>query len=90
MKIKNIDDIQREIIEKEHQEMKDKIVNDTTEVFGKVRDNIKKQNDEKKKKRSLITRWFISMGVLIAFLCVVNLILLNLWVLRWVIKSLFG
>lgn len=84
---KSLDDIEKEKLENERAKFKEQVTKDAVEIVGRVSKNIK---DEKKKNQTLLNRLVWLIINLILFLFLLNLVLLNAWVLRWVIKSLFG
>ena len=88
---KCLDDIERERIEREHFNFKEKIVKDSGDIINRVTRNIREEKIRNRSAKNKVFRLFVYISlVVIALLLCINAILLNVWVLKWVIKSLFG
>jgi hypothetical protein len=86
MAIKGIDDIEREKRIEERFKIKKEAIEDINDVISGV------FRKPKKKKTFIDYIFFILkfLGVIILIMVVVNLILGNIWLLRFFMKSLFG
>jgi hypothetical protein len=86
MPIKRLDDIEREKRKEERATMTREVTEDINEVIGNV---FKKP---KRKKTFLDYIFFIIkfLGVIILIMIVINLVLGNIWLLKFFLKSLFG
>ena len=83
---KSLDDIERE-----HFNFKEKIVKDSGDIINRVTRNIREEKIRNRSAKNKVFRLFVYISlVVIALLLCINAILLNVWVLKWVIKSLFG
>jgi len=87
---KSLDEIQREKIEEEHRKFKEKLITDASDVIKGVGDNLTKDNEVKEEKRSFWNKLSRFLLVVLFLLVGTNLLLINIWVLRWVLTSLFG
>lgn len=92
MIFKSLDDVERDVNDKERNEFKEKIVKDTTEILGKIKETISKKKPKTPSKKNKILKmliWlFFGLGLLI--FCI-NFLLVNIWLFKWLIKSLiFG
>jgi|WetSurMetagenome_2_1015567.scaffolds.fasta_scaffold64415_5 hypothetical protein len=89
--IKNLDDIEREKKARENAELKEQIAQDTSDVLSKIN---KKFKDNRNKNRSILTKivrfvmWFL-LSIAIFIFCL-NLLLFNIWLLKWLIQQLFN
>ena len=85
MAFKSLDDIERNKSNSDREEFKERVIKDTTEVFSKIRATKKKRNPIYKVLKFL--NWVI-LGIGLLILCT-NFLLANIWLFRWLIKSLF-
>jgi len=87
MAFKTMDDIERDKNKEERVKMRKDISEDINEVIGNI--NILKKTPKKKKRG--IFGWIILtlLGLLLGVI-VVNFILGNIWLLKFLIKNLFG
>ena len=84
MKIKTMDDIEREKNTENREKMKKEISEDINDVVGNI------FGKQKKKKRSIL-KWIAVISLfLLTTMIVLNFVLGNIWLLRFFIKSLFG
>lgn len=83
MAFKTMDDIERD----KHREKRDKIKQEITEDVNDVIGNI--FGKPKKNKNPIMTILKIA-GIFILVIILINLILGNIWLLRFFLKSLFG
>ena len=95
MKITGIDDIENERRKKANKEVSD----DITDVFEKVmfsigdhfkRKEIERDNKNRRNPRKRIKKFFGYLGLFGLFILVINFVLGNIWLLKSLIKSLFG
>ena len=80
-----MDDIQRDREKRQRDEMNKKISEDVANTLKGIKE---KMNPPKKP--SKIRRFIMFQIILGILLLLLNFILLNLWILKWVIKSLLG
>ena len=85
MAFRGIDDIEKDADVKERDEFKRRVVTDLNDVLN----GIKKNNEQRKKKRKLWVKISILLGVLGLLLLTINFVLVNIWLLKFFIKSLF-
>jgi hypothetical protein len=84
MKIKTMDDIEREKNAENREKMKKEISEDINDVVGNI------FGKQKKKKRSIL-KWIAIISLfLLTTIIILNFVLGNIWLLRFFIKSLFG
>lgn len=86
MAIKTMDDVEREKRNEERTSFKKEAIDDINEVISGV---FKKP----KRKKGIIDYIFMILkflGIAILIMIVVNLVLGNIWLLRFFLKSLFG
>jgi len=85
MAFRGIDDIEKDADVKERDEFKRRVVTDLNDVLN----GIKKNNEQRKKKRKLWVKISILLGVLGLLLLTINFVLVNVWLLKFFIKALF-
>jgi len=94
MSYKNIDDIERERQERAREKLKENITDDIDDVmkdlFDRFRGESEKRKRERKDKESWIVKLLKLLGLIGLGLLVINLILGNVWLLKYFIKSLFN
>lgn len=89
MKFKTLDDVERDKTRREREEMNENIATDIDDVINKVQTKFSMRNPKKKKRGIIKTSlWVIFFLALLIIL--VNFLLLNVWALKFFIKSLFG
>ena len=86
MAIKSLDDIERE----KHQENREKMKKEITEDVNDVISNVFKKPKRKRNAWDVIFRVLKILGILILIMIVINLVLGNIWLLKFFMKSLFG
>jgi hypothetical protein len=85
MAFKGIEDIEREKHKEERDSMKREVTEDINDIIGNV-------FRKPKKKKDVLYYIFLLMkifGVLILLMIIINLILGNIWLLKFFIKDLF-
>lgn len=89
VRFKTVDDIERDKIKREREEMNENIASDIDDVIGKVQTKISMRK-QKKKKRSILKTilWLLFFSLLLLILA--NFLLFNIWALKFFIKNLFG
>ena len=91
MTIKDISDIERE----KEEEAKIKISKDASDItekfFSNLEDTLKRKKIERSKARSkrLIPRLLKWLGIIISLVVILDLLLGSVWLLKFLIKSLF-
>ena len=90
MTFKNMRDIERDKEAKEREEFKSKITKDTDDVIKNLLGNFEKRKKERKKEQSIFYKILKLLGIIGLGLLVINLIIGNIWLLNFFIKSLFG
>lgn len=85
MTIKRLDDIEREKRKEERATLTKEVTEDINEVIG----NVFKKPKRKKNLLDYILLILKIFGVLILIMIVINLVLGNIWLLKFFIKSLF-
>jgi len=94
MTYKNIDDIERDKQERAREKIKENITSDiddvVKELFKTFRGETEKRKRERKNKESWLIKLLKLLGVIGLGLLVLNFILVNVWLLRFFIKSLFN
>ncbi|MFA6022978.1 MAG: hypothetical protein WC781_02740 [Candidatus Pacearchaeota archaeon] len=90
MKFKTVDDISREKAKQEREEMTEGFAEDIDNVLNKVQGKFILRKQKNKKKRGILKTIFWVLFFLVIFIIVLNFILLNVWALKFFIKSLFG
>jgi hypothetical protein len=85
MAIKRLEDIERE----KHNESREKIKKEISEDIGDVLDNVFRKPKKKKNLFYYIIGFLKLIGILILLMTIVNLVLGNIWLLRFFTKSLF-
>ncbi len=87
MTFKTLDDIERKKEEEEKKEFKEDVAKDIKDIFSGVFDTPKKP---KKKKKNWVLRFLKWLGILFLGLLIINFILGNIWLIRFLLKDLFG
>lgn len=82
---KSIDDIERDNAEKERKERRENIAEDINQVLERV----KLRGNNKKKKRKWWVRLLLFLLGLGLFIMIINFVLGNIWLLRFLVNSLF-
>ena len=85
MAFRGIDDIEKDADVKERDEFKRRVVTDLNDVLN----GIKKNNEQRKKKRKLWIKIAILLGVIGLLLLTINFVLVNVWLLKFFVKDLF-
>jgi hypothetical protein len=85
MVFRGIDDIEKDADTKERDEFKRRVVTDLNDVLN----GIKKNNEQRKKKRKLWVKIAILLGVIGLLLLAINFVLVNVWLLKFFVKDLF-
>jgi hypothetical protein len=89
--IKNLDDIEREKKARESAELKEQIAQDTSDVMSKISKKIKANNNKNRSIFNKITRFVMwSLLTIAIFIFCINLLLLNVWLLRWLVQQLLA
>lgn len=88
MKFKTVDDISRDRENREKEEYKEGIAQDIDDVITKVEGKFRSRR--KKQRRSFLSTILWILFFLLILVVFVNFILLNVWALRFFIRSLFG
>ena len=86
MIFKTLDDIERKKEEEERKEFKEDLSEDIKEILKKVFPQIK----PKKKKKNWFLKILKWLGILFLGLIIINFILGNIWLIRFLLKDLFG
>jgi hypothetical protein len=91
MTFKSLDDIEREKRERDRVKFKEDVSKDIVDVFGNIRDKMGIKPPPKKKPffKTAIKNILFWLFILFLLILVVNLILGNIWLLKFFIKSLF-
>ena len=89
MPIKRLEDIEREKAEEKREKFKRQITEDARDVIEGVFSPPKKHKNEK---LFFTVFWFIAKSLLVLLLgiIVINLILGNIWLLKFFVKEFFG
>jgi t-SNARE complex subunit (syntaxin) len=90
MVFKDLGDIENDKRLREKEKMKDEISQDIEDVIDNFRRKVNKSREERKKKRGLFGKIIIILLLIFAFLCVIDLLLGSVWLLKFFIKSLFN
>lgn len=87
MKIRTMDDIEREKRKEDRNKMRSEISEDINEVIG----NVFGKPEKKNKKGFLSWLWFSFkiVGIIFLFIIFLDLVLGSVWLLKFLIKSLF-
>jgi hypothetical protein len=86
MTFKDLSDIEREHREKERESFKDDLSTDVVDILKRVST---KSKTEKKNKRPWFMKIIYLLAMFGAFMLVLNFVLVNVWLIRFFIKSLF-
>jgi hypothetical protein len=89
MTFKDMDDISKENQEREREELKKNITKDVSEVVGNLSKKYTEESKKRKEKRKWWLKLIIALLILGCFLLTINLILGNVWLLKFFIKELF-
>ena len=87
-KFTTIDDIERKKQERGRREFKEKVTEDIKDIFEGIFDTPEKK--PKKKKTNWLWKILKWLGILFVGLVVLNFILGNIWLARFLLKDLFG
>lgn len=87
MAIKTMDDIERDKHNEDRNKMKREVTEDVNDILGNI------FGRPKRTRKSWLDRVFNILkllGILVLIMIVINLVLGNIWLLRFFLKSLFG
>ena len=84
-KIISLDDIDRKNKISQRAQFRDDISEDVNYVINKVTGG-----DKEKQKKSFFKRFFIILGIILLIMAVINILLGNIWLLKFFIKEFFG
>ena len=84
-RIISIDDIDRRNKIRQREQFREDISEDVNYVINKVTGGSKK-----KQKKSLFKRFLIILGIILLLMIAINIILGNIWLLKFFIKDFFG
>ncbi|MBS3092836.1 hypothetical protein J4466_05455 [Candidatus Pacearchaeota archaeon] len=84
-RIISIDDIDRKNKINQREQFRDDISEDVSYVINKVTGG-----DKEKQKKSFFKRFLMILGIIILIIILINVILGNIWLLKFFIKELFG
>jgi len=90
MTIRNIDDIEKEKHDRAKEQIKDDVTNGLKDLFSRFKTENEKRKKEKKKKESKFMKILKLLGILGLGLLVLNFILVNIWLLKYFITSIFN
>lgn len=87
MAYKTMDDIDKEKHKESRDKMKKEVIEDVNEIIGGI------FGKPKKNKKNIIDKIFGVLkiiGIIVLIMIVINLVLGNVWLLKFFLKSLFG
>ncbi|MEK6891503.1 MAG: hypothetical protein AABX03_05205 [Nanoarchaeota archaeon] len=84
-RIISVDDIERKNNLLKREEMRTDIAGDINDVIAKV--GFGPRNNKVKKKKSLTSRILIPLGIILLLLVIINIILGNIWLLKFFIQD---